>query len=382
MARARPGRAGDDRRLARAGGQVDVHQLVGRVGDEALGRPATAGATAAAGTASAATKCTRIAAHRRRAAQLYLVGGPEPQRLAELDVTAARTIGLVAADRGLRPRAPAPAGAPRAQLYLRCGAGPPTRSRPARTGVPRRSRATSRRPAGRPPRRRRDRCPGPAPVRRTARSPHQRRRWLAPRNASRRVNLGASLTRPIVPARADEGAASISAPRFRGTLKPPGTGEALTPWTAMRGSENTVIVASPPNGTSGATTSLPSWAETVASTVALRPSRVAVPRRVRRPSEEATGVTELRNGAAARRSDSATTALPLRRLPCLTRLASCRVSSPSWNSWAEARSDPTSSGLVKACRAAWPAARGSWPSAPRPSRRGARAARWRGTRRP
>src|SRR6202012_4834172 len=103
------------------------------------------------------------------------------------------------------------------------------------------------------------------------------------------------------------------------TANPPGAGDALTLCTLIRGSENTVTVARPPKGTSGATTSLPSCAETVASTVALSPRKVAVPRRVRRPPEDATGVTDCRNGAAARRSDSLTVALPVRRLPSLTR---------------------------------------------------------------
>ena len=79
---------------------------------------------------------------------------------------------------------------------------------------------------------------------------------------------------------------STAVPR---TAKPPGTGDALTLCTLMPGSENTVMVANPPNGTSGATTSLPFCAETVASTVALSPRKVAVPRSVRRPPAEAMG---------------------------------------------------------------------------------------------
>ena len=127
-----------------------------------------------------------------------------------------------------------------------------------------------------------DRCPGPAPVRRTARSPHQRRRRphrqrVAPRQSRRFAHT------PLCP-RTPTKAQLLSQHGGSAHLKPPGTGEALTPWTWTCGSENTVIVARPPNGTSGATTSLPSWAETVASTVALRPNSVAVPRRVSRPS--------------------------------------------------------------------------------------------------
>ena len=53
-----------------------------------------------------------------------------------------------------------------------------------------------------------------------------------------------------------------------------------------------MIVASPPSGTSGTTTSAPSRAPTVASTDALSPNSDAVPRTVSVPSPDATGVTD------------------------------------------------------------------------------------------
>ena len=265
-----------------------------------------------------------------------------------------------------------------------CAAAGSAHSIPASTNArgPRRSRVMSRRPAARPSRRRHDRCPGPAPVRRTARSPHQRRdgrtaQRVAPRQSRRFAHCPHCALRG-----ADEGAASISAPRFRAPGSRRARATRSPPATLMRGSENTVIVASPPKGTSGATTSLPSWAETVASTVALRPSSVAVPRRVRRPSEEATGVTEVRNGAAARRSDSVDDGAAGEAVALLDQAGVVQGEQSVLEQLGRGPQRPDVRRPGQACRAAWPAARGSWPSAPRPSRRGARAARWRGTRRP
>ena len=66
-------------------------------------------------------------------------------------------------------------------------------------------------------------------------------------------------------------------------LNPPGTVVALTDCTWTCGLLNSVSVAMPPNGTSGATTSPPFCAATVASTVAVNPRKLAVPRSVSWP---------------------------------------------------------------------------------------------------
>jgi Phosphodiester glycosidase len=64
------------------------------------------------------------------------------------------------------------------------------------------------------------------------------------------------------------------------SLNPPVTVTALTDCTRTCGSLNSVIVAIPPNGTSGATTSAPSRVPTTALTLALSPNRLAVPRTI------------------------------------------------------------------------------------------------------
>ena len=103
-----------------------------------------------------------------------------------------------------------------------------------------------------------------------------------------------------------------------------------------------MTVAKPPNGTSGATISLPSLALTVASTVAVTPNSDAVPLSVRRPSEDGTGTTDCRIGIDRRRSASVTSAVPTSWLPRLRSAASRTVSRPELNSCAEASSEPTS----------------------------------------
>ena len=244
---------------------------------------------------------------RVRAAQLHLVGGPEPQRLAELDVSPRR--GDRARGRGPRP-APTGSSGPPPRRARSCD----LRRRGVRPLDPgQHESAPGRDRGGRPggqsaDRHGEDTTTAPVPCQCGARCDRRTAHRRRPHRSARRA-ASISAPRSLLPLcpRTRRGRSfylSVAVPR---TAKPPGTGAALTPCTLMRGSENTVIVARPPKGTSGATTSLPSCAETVASTVALRPSRVAVPRRVRRPSEEATGVSEVRNGAAARRSDSATT---------------------------------------------------------------------------
>ncbi len=125
-------------------------------------------------------------------------------------------------------------------------------------------------------------------------------------------------------------------------LNPSAVGVPLTDSTVIRGSENTVTVARPPKGRSGATTSLPSVAATVASTEAVTPRTVAVPRSVRPSVPLATGCTLSRIGSEARRSASVTRAEPVSSSPRLCRAASRSVSRPALTVVAEASRLPTS----------------------------------------